>query len=69
MDFIARWIPVFLAIFGGMIGFMIGYAEGLGHRPKQRNCTDCGDKLDGLCHDCRWKLNGEMLEEVGDAKP
>ncbi len=42
------------------LGELFGYAVGLRHRPKQRTCTDCGDKWDGLCVDCRLKLNGEM---------
>lgn len=59
-SWIFRYAVLIVGIVCAMVGFLLGYAEGLRHRPKQRICTDCGDKMDTLCHDCRWKLNGEM---------
>jgi hypothetical protein len=62
MDWILSHIYWFMAFTMWGLGWMFGYAVGLKHRPKQRHCTDCGDSWDGLCVDCRLKLNGEMAQ-------
>jgi len=62
VDWLFKYAVIVVGLFCATVGFIIGYAEGVKHRAKLKNCTDCGDKLDTLCHDCRFKLNGEMAE-------